>query len=67
MVATVPCPVCRRPVSVDADRPTAFPFCGSRCRTLDLGAWATDRYVIAGKPVMADPRGTDHPQDDDSE
>jgi endogenous inhibitor of DNA gyrase (YacG/DUF329 family) len=27
------------------------PFCSERCRVLDLAAWATDRYRIAGDPV----------------
>jgi uncharacterized protein len=24
------------------------PFCSQRCRTLDLGAWASERYVVPG-------------------
>ena len=24
-----------------------FPFCSERCRLLDLGNWASERYVIA--------------------
>jgi endogenous inhibitor of DNA gyrase (YacG/DUF329 family) len=24
-----------------------FPFCSERCRTLDLGAWASEKYVIS--------------------
>jgi|GEM_PF-205126 len=27
------------------------PFCSERCRTIDLGQWATEGYAIAGKPV----------------
>jgi len=23
------------------------PFCSERCRTIDLGAWATERYRVA--------------------
>jgi endogenous inhibitor of DNA gyrase (YacG/DUF329 family) len=23
------------------------PFCSERCRTMDLGAWATERYRVA--------------------
>jgi endogenous inhibitor of DNA gyrase (YacG/DUF329 family) len=30
------CPICKKPVtSQDAD----FPFCGERCRLIDLGKW----------------------------
>jgi len=24
------------------------PFCSARCKTVDLGAWAAERYRIAG-------------------
>jgi hypothetical protein len=24
-----------------------FPFCSERCRLLDLGAWASEQYVIS--------------------
>jgi hypothetical protein len=24
------------------------PFCSERCKLIDLGAWASDRYAIAG-------------------
>jgi endogenous inhibitor of DNA gyrase (YacG/DUF329 family) len=24
------------------------PFCSDRCRLIDLGAWASDRYVVPG-------------------
>ena len=25
------------------------PFCSERCKLIDLGAWASDRYSIAGR------------------
>jgi uncharacterized protein len=38
------CPICKKPVqSTDAD----FPFCSDRCRTIDLGKWASGDYVIS--------------------
>ncbi len=38
------CPICKKAVkSADAD----FPFCGERCRTIDLGRWASGAYVIS--------------------
>ena len=38
------CPICKKPVSTaDAE----FPFCSERCRTVDLGNWASGRYVIS--------------------
>ncbi|MGH9543607.1 MAG: DNA gyrase inhibitor YacG [Terriglobales bacterium] len=38
------CPICKQPVtSQDAE----FPFCGERCRLIDLGRWASGAYVIS--------------------
>ena len=38
------CPLCKKPVtSADPD----FPFCSERCRTIDLGKWASGQYVIS--------------------
>jgi endogenous inhibitor of DNA gyrase (YacG/DUF329 family) len=28
-----------------------FPFCSERCRLLDLGNWAAERYVVS-EPVI---------------
>ena len=37
------------------------PFCSERCRVIDLGSWASERYRIAGEPIAADE--TDEPTD----
>jgi uncharacterized protein len=37
------CPICKK--SVKSDTPE-FPFCSPRCRTIDLGKWASGAYVI---------------------
>jgi uncharacterized protein len=39
------CPICSKPT--DSDAMPEFPFCGERCRLLDLGNWASERYVIS--------------------
>jgi hypothetical protein len=45
------CPICRKPVkSTDAD----FPFCSDRCRTIDLGKWASGDYVISSPVTDAE-------------
>jgi uncharacterized protein len=44
------CPICQRPVKKSDED---FPFCSDRCRTIDLGNWASERYVIS---EPADPR-----------
>jgi len=39
------CPICKKPTDseIDAD----FPFCGERCRLLDLGNWSSEKYVVS--------------------
>jgi len=46
MVKTVEvrCPICKKRVAT-AD--PEFPFCSQRCRTIDLGKWASGQYVIS--------------------
>ena len=39
------CPICRKPTDSTAD--ADFPFCSQRCRLLDLGNWAAERYVVS--------------------
>jgi endogenous inhibitor of DNA gyrase (YacG/DUF329 family) len=49
------CPICKKDVQPgDAD----FPFCSERCRLVDLGNWASGKYVIPGGPVQ-NPSGED--------
>ena len=38
------CPICRKEVAIDDP---FMPFCSDRCRVLDLGNWASERYVIS--------------------
>ena len=39
------CPICKRATDSEADRD--FPFCSERCRLMDLGAWASEKYVVS--------------------
>ncbi|HWP85620.1 MAG TPA: DNA gyrase inhibitor YacG [Terriglobia bacterium] len=50
------CPICGRPVAVSDP---LLPFCSERCRLLDLGNWASGRYVIAGPPPSEAPPAED--------
>jgi endogenous inhibitor of DNA gyrase (YacG/DUF329 family) len=45
---TVKCPICKK-VDVAAGAPE-FPFCSERCRTIDLGNWASEKYTIPTPP-----------------
>lgn len=57
------CPICKQAVkSTDAE----FPFCSGRCRTIDLGKWASGGYVVSSPVPDAedllqerDPNSTD--------
>lgn len=43
----VDCPACGRKTPFTASNRWR-PFCSQRCKNLDLGAWAAERYRIAG-------------------
>ena len=49
MSLTVKCPTCRKetPWGNNPHRP----FCSERCRLVDLGAWAQERYRIPGQDL----------------
>lgn len=42
---TVKCPICRKEVT--REKNPEFPFCSDRCRTIDLGNWASEKYAIS--------------------
>ena len=52
------CPICKKEVVPGSPE---FPFCNERCRIIDLGNWAAEKYVISShaKP--------EPPPDDDPE
>ena len=38
------CPICKKPLDQNAPY---YPFCSERCKIIDLGNWASGRYVIS--------------------
>lgn len=46
------CPVCGRPATRGH-----HPFCGTRCRAVDLNRWLADVYRVPGKGVAEAPAG----------
>ena len=44
-VRIVNCPQCGGPSRYEATN-AYRPFCGERCRNIDLGAWATEAYRV---------------------
>jgi uncharacterized protein len=45
----VRCPACGRQALYSTENP-ARPFCSTRCRSVDLGAWASGSYRVAASP-----------------
>ena len=43
--AETPCPQCKKATTRSASK--AYPFCSSRCQSVDLSEWLTDGYVIS--------------------
>ena len=56
----VPCPQCGKPAPF-APSNRWRPFCSERCRSLDLGAWASESYRVPAAPRDAG----DTPGEDD--
>lgn len=46
----VNCPQCGEPVAWSEEN-RFRPFCSQRCRTLDLGAWASESYRVPEPPA----------------
>lgn len=41
---SIHCPICKNPVELGAPY---FPFCSERCKLIDLGNWASEKYVVS--------------------
>ena len=37
------CPICKKPVAFGDPY---MPFCSERCKLIDLGQWATEKYRV---------------------
>jgi uncharacterized protein len=49
----VPCPSCRKP-ALFSERNPWRPFCSERCRSVDLGAWASERFRVPAETSPGD-------------
>ena len=38
------CPICGR--NFDSEKSQSMPFCGERCRLIDLSRWLDEKYVL---------------------
>lgn len=45
-IQKVKCPHCKKEILWLPDNPFR-PFCSDRCRLIDLGAWAEQKYAVA--------------------
>ena len=59
-VRSLRCPICRKIVLKSEPE---FPFCSERCRTIDLGKWASGGYVIPGPPADAETDDSGYPNE----
>jgi endogenous inhibitor of DNA gyrase (YacG/DUF329 family) len=49
MTTVVECPTCSAKVEWQPENKYR-PFCSERCKKIDLGAWAEEKYVIPAAP-----------------
>jgi hypothetical protein len=54
-VKKVPCPRCGQPAVFSAGNKWR-PFCSERCKMIDLGDWANERYRV---PVQEQEKGSE--------
>jgi endogenous inhibitor of DNA gyrase (YacG/DUF329 family) len=55
------CPICKKEVTPSGD---FFPFCSERCKIIDLGNWASEKYVVS-TPIQPE-ESADESADDES-
>jgi endogenous inhibitor of DNA gyrase (YacG/DUF329 family) len=48
----VKCPICKKETEWEGN--PFRPFCSERCKTKDLGSWASEEYTIEGEKAEED-------------
>jgi endogenous inhibitor of DNA gyrase (YacG/DUF329 family) len=51
---SAPCPRCGKPASLASTNPWR-PFCGERCKLIDLGKWASEQFSIPAEDQSPEP------------
>jgi endogenous inhibitor of DNA gyrase (YacG/DUF329 family) len=59
-VKQVPCPRCGQPAVFSRENKWR-PFCSERCKLVDLGAWASERYRVPAQDEKPDEEGGNDP------
>lgn len=62
MAISIECPTCGRETVFAPTNPWR-PFCSERCRSIDMGAWASNSYVIGGNSQESAGGGDEQPED----
>lgn len=57
----VNCPICGKTTTYSTENPYR-PFCSERCKLIDLGAWAEDKYCITENTKSDDTFDSAKPQ-----
>ena len=52
------CPICKKEVVANSE---FLPFCSERCKLIDLGNWASEKYVISTPIMPASPEDEEEP------
>lgn len=54
-----PCPLCKQRSAFTKEKlPAWFPFCSERCKLIDLGAWAAEKYRVPTKEAPSQDEGS---------
>jgi len=59
-VKQVPCPRCGKPAVFSSENKWR-PFCSERCKLVDLGDWAAERYRVPAQDEKPDDESGDEP------
>lgn len=57
-MSSVRCPICDAAMPGDRSEYPDYPFCGKRCRTIDLGRWLGEDYKLTSGAGPSDDRST---------
>ena len=59
-MSVVRCPICGK--RFDSTQSTSMPFCGDRCRQIDLGRWLGEGYSVPLERQDEEEFGADEPE-----
>jgi len=62
-VKQIPCPRCGA-LAPFSPQNRWRPFCSERCKTIDLGGWAAERYRVASEEREKNPSEEEEKRDD---